>query len=445
MIKPFKIPVKPVELTFGRLFYFILLSMGVQLGYAQVNYTVDLNAMGRDRYFEASKLIAPVFKLNSDEIETYEGFGVEAKKPLQKFKVKLPDLSGCLDTGYSFLFSEVSEKSSNGYTAVLIANYSRRHLPAIIFVDHNNNYDFTDDGTPDTFHLIQHYIDIKLKNPERPEQFVTFRWSRFPFTKDLSFKRMADELFHEYSGSKTFVGTTLSFREQRFNIKTAHCVAGNDSFQVSMQDMNYNGLYNEPGIDRILINPWGTEIVGTDFSFDIQKKVNQTTFERNYKSYRVISLDDYGRQLSFQHQPEVQAERQLKVGKKVPNFKFVDSDGKTRKLRKFRRKPVYIYFWNRNQPNFESDTSYLRLIHEKYGQQIRIIALNYGDNPKALNSYVEVNGVAYLCGISTKLIAQKFLVESIPQGFVLKKRRRLYHNNMNPNDLLILLESGEFK
>src|SRR5690606_25624016 len=201
--------------------------------------------MGRDRYFETSKLIAPVFKLENSEIESYEGFGIKSNKPLEKFTVKLPDLTGCLDTGYSFLFSEVSDKSSNGYTAVLIANYSRRNLPAIIFVDHNNNYDFTDDGEPDTFHLILHYIDIQLKNPESPEQYVTFRWSRFPFTKDLSFKRMADELFKEHSGSKTFVGTTLSFREQRFNLRTANCVAGTDSFQISIQDMNYNGLYNE--------------------------------------------------------------------------------------------------------------------------------------------------------------------------------------------------------
>ncbi|HCS21142.1 MAG TPA: hypothetical protein DIW47_11390 [Bacteroidetes bacterium] len=412
---------------------------------AQDLITLSLNEGGKDRYFETSKLIAPIFKLTNDSIESYEGFGVSNDKPLELFKVVLPEFVQILDTGYTFLFSEVTDNSMNGYTAVLVANYGRRHLPAVIYVDHNNNFNFTDDGEPDTFHMNLEYLDVDLSHPQIPERKVTFRLSRFDFMKDFAFKRMADELIKENCGTKHYVGTAFSFREQRFNIRYADCVVGTDSFQVALQDINYNGLYNEPGIDRILLNDYGSVIQGTDHVFPIESGQGSTYFERGFKSYRILELDEYARSLQFRYDPNTQAKRQLKEGKKVPRIKFYDSEGKQQKLRWYRRKPVYIYFWNRDAEGFEEDTAALRMIREKFCPMIKVIALNYGDNPKTLGSYVRVNGVHYLSGTATKAIIQKYQIEGIPYGFLLKKRLRLYKKGLRPAEVLQMLENGEIQ
>lgn len=426
------------------LLIFCFISLSLSLG-AQDLTTLQLNEGGKDRYFETSKLIAPVFQLKNDSIESYQGFGISSEKPLERFKVMLPEFTGILDTGYTFLFSQVSENSVNGYTAVLVANYGRRNLPAVIYVDHNNNFDFRDDGKPDTFYLNLAYLDVDLKHPQFPDRKVTFRLSRFDFTKDFAFKRMADELIKEHCGSKHYVGTSFSFREQRFNIRYSDCVVGTDSFQVALQDMNYNGLYNEPGIDRVLLNAYGSVIQGTDYIFQIEANEGKTYFERGFKSYQILHIDDYGKTLQFKFDPNTQAKRQLVVGKKVPRIKFIDSDGKEQKLRWYRRKPVYIYFWNREAEGFAEDTAALRMIQEKFCPMIKVIALNYGDNPKILHSYVHVNGVQYLSGTATKAIIQKYQLEGIPYGFLLKKRLRLYQKGLRPTELLRMLENGEIQ
>lgn len=421
-----------------------LLSGGAQ-AFAQNPVAVGLNENGLDTYFEKSRLIAPVFRLTSDSIEGYLGFGVENKEALPKFRVTLPPLNGVRDTGYSFLFSKVFEQNAKGYTAVLIANYSRRNIPAVIFVDHNNNYDFTDDGDPDTFYLDIPHVDIELRNPLTPERKVIFRLSRFSFTRDLSFKEMADELFKKHSGTKEFVGCDFSFREQRFNIRKGDCVIEGDSFNIALQDVNYNGLFNEPGIDRVLINKYGEEVLNIDHAFPIARAGEKSSFERRFKSYEILKLDSFGRAIHFRYDPGAIAKRQLREGKKVPRIHFTDSDDKKVKLRWFRRKPVYIYFYNREAPEFAEDTAALRIIQEKFCPMIKVIALNYGDYPKNLPYYVDVNDIPYLSGIATKSITQLFQVEQIPYGFLLKKRLRLFKKGLRPAEVLEMLERGEIQ
>ncbi|MDX5430871.1 MAG: hypothetical protein LPK49_07495 [Bacteroidota bacterium] len=404
--------------------------------------TYPIESFGIDKYFATGKLIAPVYRLKGDSIESYLGFGIDSKEPLPKYPCKVPKFDQVMDTGYTFLYSKVSQNAVKGYTAVLVANYGRRHLPAVLYVDHNNNFDFTDDGEPDTFYLQMKYLDIAIENPENPVQKVVFRLSRFDFTKDLAFKRMAVVLFQLHSGTKQFVGTSFSFREQRFNIRKVDCVVQGDSFQVAVQDVNYNGIYNEPGIDRILLNAFGDEVLSTDHVFAIEKKNAASYFERNFKSYRVVSIDSFGRSITFAPDPEKKARRQLLEGKKAPNLKFTDARGNKHKLRWYRRKPVYVYFWNRESPEFEEDTAALRMIQEKFCPMLKIIALNYGDNPKMLPSYVEVNGVHYVCGVATKSMIQQYQLEEIPYGFLLKRRNKLYKKGLRPTEILQMLEDG---
>ncbi|MBI1221426.1 MAG: hypothetical protein GC180_02385 [Bacteroidetes bacterium] len=398
-----------------------------------------------DRFFNTSKLIAPVFKIQGDSIESYQGFGVEPKGPLPKFPVKLPKFESINDTGYTFLYSKVSKKALNGYTAVLVANYSRRSLPAILYVDHNNNFDFTDDGRPDTFYLNLQYLDIAIKNPDNPKQKVVFRLSRFDFLKDFQFKRMADQLFNRFSGTKKFVGTTYSFHEQRFNIRKVNCVVNGDSFTLALEDVNYNGLYNDPGIDRILLSAYKDEVISTDYAFPINKKKSITYFERNFKSYEVIRIDSFGEEIQFKYDPAKQANRQLLEGWRVPNIKFTDANGNKQKLRWYQNKPVYVYFWNREAEGFEEDTAALRMIQEKFCPMIKIIAMNYGDNPKTMHSYVEVNHVYYVCGVATKTLIQRYQIEQVPFGFLLGKKNKLVKKGVRPSEVLRMLENGEIQ
>ena len=411
---------------------------------AQSIITVELDRKGTDKYFETSRLIAPVFRLKGDSIESYYGFGIESSEPLNTYKVVLPKFTQINDTGYTFLFSNLDASHKGEYTAVLVANYGRMRLPAILYVDRNRNYDFTDDGSPDTFYSNLNHIDIALYTPDNPKRQVLYRLSRFSFTKDLAFKKMADEMIRKHQGNKLYAGTDFSFREQRFNLKTANIVVQGDSFSVTLRDANYNGLYNEAGVDEILINPYTEETLSHEHTFPIRKK-DDTYFERNFKSYKVVFLDSLGSSIRFQYDPDTRARRQLIEGKKVPRVSFLDVHGKKVKLKWYRRKPVYVYFWNRESEGFEEDTAALRMIQEKFCPMIKVIALNYGDNPKSLPSFVKYNGITYLNGVATYSIIKEFQVEEVPYGFLMKKRLRLYKKGLRPAEVLEMLERGEIQ
>jgi hypothetical protein len=410
---------------------------------AQNAVMLELDKPGKDRYFEASKLVAPVFRLKDHHIESYEKFGVKSDHKTVSYPVKLPEINSAIDTGYTFLYSGTNPENKTGYTPVLVLNYSRRLKPAVLYIDRNLNYDFTDDGSPDTFYLNLHHLDIELKNPRNSLQSVTVRISRFDMTRDHSFKSMVDQFYSRYSETREYAGTDFSFREQRFNIRCQHYAQEGDSFRISLMDANYNGLYNEPGIDKIILDNGAEELIPDDHSFSITPQLKDCYFERKLKSFRVTALDSFGRSISFFHDTSHTASRQLVNGKKVPKIIFRDVSNRKIKLHSYRRTPVYIFFWNSENPGFQEDTAALRKIHEKFCREIMVIALNYGDNPVLVKSYALSGNICWMNGIATKKTIREFQLENVPYSFLLGKRRKLLRKDLSPSGLLEALEKGE--
>jgi len=405
--------------------------------FGQNKYTVYFDAYAKDHAFENSRMVVPVFKMQNQQMESYEQFGIESSKKTIIHKVKLPDLSNTMDTGFAYIYSGINP--NNNYYPVLIANYGRRMKPAVIYVDQNQNFDFTDDGSPITYQLRDSYVDIAIAHPTEINWQTIVRLSRFDFRKDLSFKKLTDEFYKRYQGERIFVGTDYSFREQRFQIKFNRIVAEGDSFQIALVDKNFNGLFNEPEIDQIRLEAYQADFFSKDFVFEVLKK--DTYFERNLKRYQVTHIDSFGRSISFVSNQSAALSRSLSLNKKVPKFKFTDAQGKTYKINRFRRKPMYIYFWSRDIPNFELDTAYLRKIESEFAKNIKIIALNYGDNPKRLSGFVEFNNVFWLNGLANKKIIQQYHVEQFPSSFLTKKRRRLQAVNISPKELYDMLKT----
>lgn len=421
---------------------FLCLGLTSMFGFAQEEIHVDLSGGARDAFFEKSRLIIPVFKLKELQIEEYQEFGVPHEEKPETHSVILPKLGKCIDTGYFYLYSNLNKNKDLSFTPVLVLNYSRRIHPAVFYVDRNHNYDFSDDGAPDTFHFRQKELDISIYEPSDTLQKITTRLSRFPFNEDLSFKKLANEFYKLYGGDKVYVGTDFSFREQRYQFRSSVVVAEEDTFQIALFDANFNGRYDDVGIDMIVLDKAGEELLSRDKMFPVTKDLKECYFERGFKSYKVLSIDPYGRFINFKYDPSQKAKYQLVEGKKVPKIVFRDHKDEKVKLKWYRYKPVYIYFWDREAPEFEEDTAALRLIQEKFCPMIKVIALNYGDNPKMLKGYVEFNKVYWLNGVATKKIIQQFNVEETPYGFLLEKKLRLKQKGVRPAEVLQMLESG---
>ncbi len=84
----------------------------------------------------------PVYKFDSMRIEPYAKFGVDMGKNQVWYTIKqLPDMTGCKDTGYTYIYFSGADNSSNkGYLLTLIGNYVRSRRSMYFYIDRNNDF-----------------------------------------------------------------------------------------------------------------------------------------------------------------------------------------------------------------------------------------------------------------------------------------------------------------
>ena len=408
---------------------------------------VLLNQFVQDEKGKKMQAIIAVYKYTGQPFEDPMLLGVESKKESGKFYAKLPDMTGVRDTSYAYVFFGGIDKRKElpGYSLMIIGNNQRLfNQNALIWIDKNHNLDLSDDGPPDTFTSTQTEKDIVLKHPNIPFASYTVNISRFSFSYNSKYIGMLDDYYNENAGSKKFAGTLYSFKEQRINAIAGDYKFGNDSFRIGIKDVNCNGLYNDAGVDYILVGNYGQGIL-PDNSIPILEKEGKTWFEKDGKRYNILKIDPIGAYILIQNDADAKVKNALVVGKKLKKFRFTttDKEKKTISIKKYRKKPTYIYVWRFDQPGFSTDTAILRIIARDYGQRINLVTLNYGEKPKELKTFKRLNAINWNIGQSTKKINDQLFIEQFPYGLLTSKRLRIKQVKISPSDLLFLLQNNQ--
>jgi hypothetical protein len=405
-----------------------------------------------DQYVEDEKskklqsLIA-VYRYKGQPFEDPINNGVETKNEFGRFYAKLPDMKGVRDTSYAYIyFGALGErKELSGYVLAIIGHNTRQvNQPStLIWLDRNYNLDLSDDGAPDTFSNNITQKDLTFINPQVKNATYTINISRFAFTFNARYIGMLDDYYRENSGTKKFAGALYSFREQRINTIGGD-YKGTDSFRIAIKDANCNGLYNDAGIDFILVGDYRTPIM-PDVAIPIEAKAGKTYFERNGRRYNVLEIDRVGAFITLQPDEHAKVRNALVPGKKIRKFRFqtTDKEKKTVSIRKFRKKPTYIYVWRFDQPGFDADTTALRIIARDFADKINLVTLNYGETPKELKSFKKRNSINWTIGQSTMKINEKLFIEKYPMGVLTKKRLKVKQVSISPSELLILLRNNQ--
>lgn len=379
------------------------------------------------------RAIAPVFKYQSDTLLSFKGFGVKSKEKANSFVIKLPDMRDCQDTAYTYLYFGSNPNSQyEGYSPFIIGNYRRGYKPAIIWSDRNFNGDFRDDGPPETLSFRQSSVNIHQQWPQPEGAALNTRLYRPGYSAaEERFKRLTDEYYNRYAPPRIFAGTLFSFLTYRETMKAADVAAEGDSFSVILHDMNANGRYNDAGTDRLITVPFSSDTFQDGFAAVIAEK-GSTYIEWNLKSWEVKEVDETGKFVVLSRGTSENVT--LTKGKRIPKFKFQLTGGQWKKIKKYRRKPVYLYFWSKTTPEFETDTMWLRKIQEEYGHKVNLITLNYRDNPTEIESFVEYFKPSYQIGFSSANINRLLRVETLPSSYSLRKRLRFEQKGLSPRE-----------
>ncbi|MFM9945089.1 MAG: TlpA family protein disulfide reductase [Bacteroidia bacterium] len=402
--------------------------------WAQEPIRINLNANVEDDKLKKTQAIIPVYKYTNVNIEPYNNFGTESPKNTKWITLKnMPDMADCSDTAYSFIyFSGADNAANSGYLIALIGNYNRMSRKTVhFFIDKNNNLDFRDDGPPYLMPYQRDSIVVSLQNTKVEGSDYQVKLSRIMFGKSLDYKNLLDSHYRKHMGKKVFTRINNCYREQRYNLCSANFKSLTDSFAIGIKDMNVNALYNDYETDMIYIGPYNQPIVSEDL-FEYRKGKNKTSFEWNEKLFNITNIDPLGKWIDIQEATKQKTYKKLKLHRKVPKISFVNEMSVKHSLKQFRKKHIYLYFFNDDLASLKEDTIYLRKLQNEFGNKIQVIGMNYGDEPKSMRFFQQYYNIPWIVGMSNREINKKFYVENLPKGFWIGKHRRLKGRNYTP-------------
>ncbi len=400
---------------------------------------LDAEKHVKDDVFEKSQSILPIYRYTSDSIEPYTKFGLEIDTTRPWYKIsKLPNMEGVRDTGYTYIyFAGADNPISKGYLLAMVGNYRRSRRSVFFYIDRNNDFDFTNDGPPDTIRYRDWSKEILLRNKDIPEATYGIRLSRFKYGENVRYKNLLTSHYRAHSGSKLFTDINYCYRVQRYNCIAAHYKTATDSFTIGIKDMNVNGIYNESCNDMLYVGQYKSQIA-SDKLFNLTPTINKNAFEWNGKKYRFVSIETTGAYVEIEEDPNAVLTNKLETGRKVPNFEYFNVFNAKYELKDYKKQEVYLYFWDKESLSAE-DTLYLGKIHYEFNGRIKLITLNHGDEPKQVRIIFYYDKIKWPMGYSNSEIGSSFFLEDVPRGFYLGQKRKLINDRITPKEMYMHL------
>jgi hypothetical protein len=267
-----------------------------------------------------------------------------------------------------------------------------------------------------------------------------------------SVQKMYDDAIALVCGRREYLSCNVSFRQHRkavwFGGEKANNSIQNDTLYWAVKDVNLNGLYNDIGIDKVIVgnnrgdfsssNAWDYRpglIVDWLGQAQLIEKVQQGKngiWEISHRKIKNVGI---------------KGSRSLLIGEKLPKFKFCLIEGKyqpgklkenpvhRRSIRDFKGKYTYIVVWNADNPNYINDSAELHNLSRNLPDSVRIVCLNHGGGGRYVYQYNKRYETQFIQGFCSSEVAEKLKLQTMPQYFLIDPRQRLISINQRPNTL----------
>lgn len=117
---------------------------------------------------------------------------------------------------------------------------------------------------------------------------------------------------------------------------------------------------------------------------------------------------------------EVQAEVGTEVGMQAPDFTLTNMNEQKVSLSDYRGQKVFLNFWASWCPPCREEMPDMQKLHEKYGDEVVILAVNVGESKSATANFMMENGLNFSVLLDKdKSTAQNYLVRGIPTSYFL--------------------------
>lgn len=395
------------------------------------NLKLELNRRAEDAHYQKLILVCPVFAVRNDSVSNvFDVSSAKMNDPVFWRAVKLPEMNPKYRKGFTWIYNGASElEFAKAYTLAVIENPGWTFYPSRIWIDHNQNFDLTDDGPGDTFTLEQPFV----ANLGDPNSGYKVSLEHFPAEKFKNFVIMNDQAVRKLQGNREFMGTAASLREKRLNVVCADWNNGRDSFSIGIKDVNCNGIYNED-IDVLMI----TSYQGTfDALNGVNLKNGKGYLEWNNASYSVTKISLNGAKMELFRDTAARLRYSLNKGQKLPRFKYCTATkpSKHRSIRNLKGKYVYIYIWRDGAEEFLRDSGEWHALGRDKKSDFVTLGLNYGASARYVFQYNNYFGTSIKQGFSSNDVNNRLLVKQVPMGILIDRKQRIIAVGLRPGEV----------
>jgi hypothetical protein len=349
-----------------------------------------------------------------------------------------------------------------------------RYRKTRVWVDLNHNLDLTDD-------VVQYYTPSSVAFSEKkvptPDALlrldtlgtgVKLQLGFFQAGELRSYQKLYADAVDLVKGNRVFCGVTASFRQRRLNVICGQMVHHQDTLYWALKDVNLNGLYNDLGVDVVMVSNNAAEF-NTANAWTLQK--GGAVLDWLGQGWKVIpQMNENPKRGSSQHaevnqnaeggldaewlisvapigNKEVKNSRSLLVGDKIPNFKFCVIEGAykvgklkenpvhRRKIRKFKGKYTLLVVWNADDVNFHKDSAALHALTRNLPDSVQVIMLNHGGSGRYVYGYNRRFETQMIHGFCSPQVTELLKLQTMPQNFLIDPKQRLIDINVSPFEL----------
>ena len=117
---------------------------------------------------------------------------------------------------------------------------------------------------------------------------------------------------------------------------------------------------------------------------------------------------------------EVSAEVGTEVGMQAPDFTLNNMNGQQVSLSDYRGQKVFLNFWASWCPPCRQEMPYMQKLHEEYGKEVVILAVNVGESKSTAANFMMQNDLSFPVLLDNdKDTARNYLVRGIPSSYFL--------------------------
>ncbi len=367
-------------------------------------------------------------------------------KPCKFIRIGLPQKSTEINSNeiknsryyYGYLFNEHRINTIEPLnTLILIETGYTNNRPTKIWIDYNNNFDFSDEEFYNWKYPAQNF---RIPFPEKKSK-SGIKVGKFPYYKFRQFSSMQDTAVQMLSNGREFVGSRECLKIVRENIICGEFVSQKDTVLVGIQDVNLNGNFQDLEIDRIVVGSSQEDEFSASLSQVISKQI-QLVWMGNLYDVEIILAGSTSNsslmELKLTPSNSKKNELSLLIDERIPRFRFeylekkktskndkkTEHRNKRKSIRRIKAESKLIYVWSAENDWFIKDSAQLHN-WTRLHPNTQLVMLNFGGSSKYLTSYNNRYSIHAIQGILTSKMVKKLKLQSMPQYFLLDKKNRI--------------------